>query len=589
MLMYKTGFDRNQLALFPTSLDDMIDKDSIVRIIDAFVDSIDFVKFNFKYSQPKSKGNRPFDPKDLTKLYLFGYNKKVRSSRSLMYFAKTNIECIWLLKGLTPDHRTISDFRKDNADNLKSIFYEFNLSLKELGSLSNIESQDGVKIIAVNSKEKNFTLNKVDDRIYRIKKHIDDYLNMVNFYDMVENVENLNDTDKVKKLIDNIDEFVNNDPSFNKEQYITELKNYIDKLDKFQNIQNTITKSGNTQISLTDKEAKLMKNNGKFNVCYNNQVLVDENHFVTDFLVTDEPADLGSITDISTNAKEIYNFDTLTNITDKGYNKREDMVSALENGIIPEVTPNKNQGDSYSLETVYEEHEITDEMINSLDSKDIQKCLRAGIVPNVYKDKITNVEIKEKTIVENDTTIIDDDVSEEELRDQAINNHCFTRHIKSNKVFCPMGETLRKKSSKKSSTRYCNKLACKNCKNPCCNSKYKTVDFKPGQNIVIPKNNNTLKKVRNKRTKKKIKIVCFDFNVNKDLIKKRMSLSELPHAMLKRWRDASYVLLKGKKKVTGECAIYYCSENILHAKNLLGADKLIEYFQNKKENILKIA
>ena len=588
--MYKTGFDRNQLVLFPPTLDDIIEKDSIVRVIDSFVESVNFKKFKFKYSQPSVKGNRPFDPKDLTKLYLFGYNKKVRSSRSLKYFAKTNIECIWLLKGLKPDHRTICDFRKNNADQLKLVFYEFNLSLKELKSLSNVQSQDGVKVIAVNSKERNYTLNKVDDRIQRIKNHIDDYLNMVDFYDNVEDsFANLSDTDKARKLIENIDEFVNNDPSFNKEEYVAELKKYISKFDEYQNIQNTIIESGDTQISLTDKESKLMKNNGKFNVCYNNQVIVDENHFVTDFSVTDEPADLGSITDISKNVKKIYGFETLTNITDKGYNKREDMVNALENGIFPEVTPVKKQDDTYSLETVYEENEITDEMVNSLESEDIKKCLRAGVVPNIYKDKISNVEIKEKTIVENDDVEIDDSVSEQELRDQAINNNCFTRHIKSDKVFCPMGEILRKKSVSKSGIRYCNKLACKNCKNPCCNSEYKTVDFKKGQSLVIPKNNTTLKVNKQKPVKKKIKVVCFEYKVNRDLINKRMSLSELPHAMLKRWRDAGYVLLKGKKKVTGECAIYYCSENILHAKNLIGVERLIEYFKNKKENLLKIA
>ena len=588
--MYKTGFDRNQLVLFPTALDDMIEKDSIVRVIDAFVDSVNFNEFKFKYSQPSVKGNRPFDPKDLTKLYLFGYNKKVRSSRSLNYFAKTNIECIWLLKGLKPDHRTISDFRKDNADKLKLIFYEFNLSLKELNSLSNTQSQDGVKVIAVNSKERNYTLNKVDDRIQRIKTHIDDYLNMVDFYDNIEDsFANLSDTDKARKLIENIDEFVNNDPSFNKEEYVAELKKYINKFDEYQNIQNTIIAKGDTQISLTDKESRLMKNNGKFNVCYNNQVIADENHFVTDFSVTDEPADLGSITDISKNVKKIYGFETLTNITDKGYNKREDMVNALENGIFPEVTPGKKQDDTYSLETVYEENEITDEMINSLESEDIKKCLRAGVIPNIYKDKISNVKIKEKNIVENGDIEIDDNVSEQELRDQAINNNCFTRHIKSDKVFCPMGEILRKKSVSKSGVRYCNKLACKNCKNPCCNSKYKTVDFKKGQSLVIPKNNTTLKITKQKPVKKKIKVVCFEYKIDRDLIQKRMSLSELPHAMLKRWRDASYVLLKGKKKVTGECAVYYCSENILHAKNLIGVERLIEYFKNKKENLLKIA
>ena len=69
--MYKSGFDRNQLALFPTSLQDLIDKDSIVWVIDAFVDSLDLVNFNFKYSSPSSLGNKPYNPKDLLKLYVF--------------------------------------------------------------------------------------------------------------------------------------------------------------------------------------------------------------------------------------------------------------------------------------------------------------------------------------------------------------------------------------------------------------------------------------------------------------------------------------------------------------------------------------
>ena len=90
--MYKSGFNRDQLALFPTSISDMIDKDSIVFVIDAFVDSLDLVSFNFKYAIPSTKGNRPYDPKDMLKLYLFGYKHKQRSSRTLAYFAKSNIE-----------------------------------------------------------------------------------------------------------------------------------------------------------------------------------------------------------------------------------------------------------------------------------------------------------------------------------------------------------------------------------------------------------------------------------------------------------------------------------------------------------------
>ena len=587
--MYKSGFDRNQLALFPTSLQDMIDKDSIVWVIDAFVDSLDLVNFNFKYSSPSSLGNKPYNPKDLLKLYLFGYNKKIRSSRSLMYFAKTNIECIWLINGLTPDFRTISDFRKDNKDNLKKVFYEFNLSLKDLGFISNINSQDGTKIKAVNSKDKNYTLNKVDDRIKKLRKHIEDYLDLMDCSDIIENkYDFINDLDNAKKLLDEIDISLKND-SIDKDVYISQLKNYINKLENYEDIQNNLVKNGKSQISLTDKEAKLMLNNGKFDVCYNNQVLVDENHFVTDFSVTDKPADLGTITDISSNAKDIYNFDIMTNITDKGYNKREDMMNALENGIIPEVTPDKGK-DSYILETEYEKNIITDEMIKSTNSNDIKTCLRSGVIPDVYKDVISDIEVKEVIITEDNNDTINDEATEEELRDMAINNYCFTRHFKSNKVFCPMGEVLRKKSVNRFGTRYCNKLACKNCKNPCCSSKYKTVDFAEGKNIIIPKNSKLVKS-KSKSKKKKVKVtkVIINFKVDKNIIKKRMTLSELPHAMLKHFRDASYTLLKGIEKVSGECSIYYCSENILHAKNLIGVDKLIQYFKNKNKNILKIA
>ena len=586
--MYKSGFDRNQLSFFPTSFDEWIDSDSIVRVIDAFVDSLDLVPFHFKFSQPSSKGNKPYNPKDLLKLFLFGYIKKVRSSRSLMYFSRTNIECIWLIHGITPDFRTISDFRKDNSDNLKSIFYEFNLSLKDLNCLSSVHSQDGVKIKAVNSKDKNFTLNKLDDRIKNIQNHIQDYLSMVDLNDSIEDAyEFMNDLDKAKKIMNEVDDALLHNSSIDKDKYISDLKSYIDKLENYQAIQQSLEKSGSSQISFTDKDSRLMRNNGKFDVCFNNQVLVDENHFVSDFQVTNEPADLGTITSVASNAKKVYSFDTITDITDKGYNKHEDMMDALENGVIPEVTPsNKNQTE-YLLETVYEDNEITEDIKNSVHPEDIKKCLRAGVIPSIYKDKITSIEVKDKTIFEFEEDNINDDATEEELREQAINNHCFVRHKQSDKVFCPMGETLRKKSVNKYGIRYCNKLACKNCKNPCCSSHYKTVDFKTGKNITYLKSQNSKIPRRKSKKKKIVKMVYLNFKIDLELIKKRMTLSELPHAMLKRWRDASYVLLKGKEKVTGECAIYYCAENILHAKNLIGVDKLVQYFKNKRENFLK--
>lgn len=588
--MYKTGLQRNQIALFPTYLEDLVEQDSIVRVIDAFVDSLELSRFDFKYSTPTKKGNRPYNPKDLLKLYLFGYNQKIRSSRKLMYQAKNNIECIWLLNSLTPDFRTISDFRKDNAKNLKKIFYEFNLSCKELDILSSVMSQDGTKIKAVNSKDNNFTLNKIDDRKKRIEEHIDSYLSFMDLNDEVESKENyIKDVDKLKNLLNNLDSIILNDPSKDKESLINELKHYIDKLEYYNSLEQTIISNNANQISLIDPEAKLMRDNGKFTVGYNNQVCVDSNHLVVDFEITDKPADLGTITDISSNIKKIYDFDTVTNITDKGYADRSDMMNALENGIIPEVTPMTKNQDGFELETDYVENEITDKMINSTKPSDIQKCLKAGVIPNVYKDNIKSIEVKDVAVFEN----VDNDetcnLSELELRDKSINDYCFTRHLPTDKVFCPMGEILRKKSKNKNGIRYCNKLACKNCKNPCCSSQYKTVEFKDNKVLIIPKNSNitTPQKRAKKRTKKIVKKVLITTKTNYDLINKRMTLSEHPHAQLKFWDDSKYLLLRGKEKATGEMALYYCAYNIRRAINILGSETLIAYFRNKYKDLSK--
>lgn len=95
MANFKKGIERNQLVLFPTFLDDMIDQNNDIRVIDAFVDSLDLNHLNFNYFSPKNKGNRPYNPKDMLKLFLLGYKQGIRSSRKLMYQAKNNIEYIW--------------------------------------------------------------------------------------------------------------------------------------------------------------------------------------------------------------------------------------------------------------------------------------------------------------------------------------------------------------------------------------------------------------------------------------------------------------------------------------------------------------
>ena len=122
---YVRGFDRDQMMM--TTWDSMVDPDSTARLIDAFVDSLDLSDFGVK--EMSREGRPPYDPKGLFKLYIYGSDNGIKSSRKLAKSCKVNVEVRWMLGGVEPDFRTISDFRKDNIDSLKKIFHEFNKRL----------------------------------------------------------------------------------------------------------------------------------------------------------------------------------------------------------------------------------------------------------------------------------------------------------------------------------------------------------------------------------------------------------------------------------------------------------------------------
>jgi len=121
-LAYVQGEDRYQITMFPDNIDDYVAKDNPVRVIDAFVQSLDVAALGFKYSNPNSLGRPAYDPKDMLKLYLYGYLNRIRSSRRLEAEAGRNLELIWLMRKLKPDFKTIADFRKDNKRPLKQVF-----------------------------------------------------------------------------------------------------------------------------------------------------------------------------------------------------------------------------------------------------------------------------------------------------------------------------------------------------------------------------------------------------------------------------------------------------------------------------------
>jgi transposase len=160
-MQYIKGTDRTQAVLFPQNLDDIIDEGNEVRIIDLFVESIDLAQFSFQVKS-SSEGRPPYHPKDLLKLYVYGYLNSVRSSRALERECKRNIEVMWLLQQLVPDHNTISNFRRDNEKAIRKVFRHTVSIAKQFDLIGGrLIAGDSTKLRAQNSKKNNFNENKI--------------------------------------------------------------------------------------------------------------------------------------------------------------------------------------------------------------------------------------------------------------------------------------------------------------------------------------------------------------------------------------------------------------------------------------------
>lgn len=151
--MLQPGQNRDQLEF--TSLDLLVSRDSIVRVVDAFVDILNLEKLGIKQKGKSKEGRPAFSNDMLLKLYLYGYLNRVRSSRRLAREAKTNMEAIWLVRGMTPCYKTIADFRKENGRGFRKVFRNLNKILRQQGLLQGSRvAVDGSKFRAQNSKKK---------------------------------------------------------------------------------------------------------------------------------------------------------------------------------------------------------------------------------------------------------------------------------------------------------------------------------------------------------------------------------------------------------------------------------------------------
>jgi transposase len=540
-MKYISGESRNQIVFLPDCIEDYVGKDNPVRVVDAFVNQLDMDELGFEKAKPNNTGRPPYDPRDLLKLYIYGYFNKIRSSRKLMQECTRNLEVMYLIGKLVPDFRTISDFRKNNPKALKNVFKEFvklcmklNLYQKELLSI------DGSKFRAQNSKDHCYNREVLEKKLANIELHINDYLTCLDKEDRSEIPLSESTQEQIELALQALME--------RKEKYV----GYLEKLEK----------SGEKQLLTTDPDARRMHSKDGFHCSYNVQTAVDGgSHLIAGYSV-DNKTDVGHLREVSDEAKELLDVQSIEVLADKGYDSNQDILDCLMNGTVANVGI-KEEKDERVFTIEYIENKIDEDTRKSTEPKNIQACLHAGILPECFEGKSVSVEFQK-----DDESVLS----------------CFTLNH-GGTVTCPMGETLSTARKKGKKTYYSSKAACRFCTNKCTQSKFKVVAFGPSTKYVPVRmnscNGHTLPlmpkevKLPNNFKKKSDKKVLIRMKHTDKMTTMRMSLSEHPFGTVKWYNFGHYVLCRGKEKVTAELGLAFLAYNLRRAINMVGVQKLI--------------
>jgi transposase len=324
MKRFIEGECRTQTTLLPERLDDYITDTNPVRIVDVFVDELDLCKLGFDGVEPAITGRPSYHPAILLKIYIYGYLNRIQSSRRLEKETQRNVELMWLVGRLTPDFKTIANFRKDNGKAIRSVCRQFIVLCQRLGLFSEaLVAIDGSKFKAVNNRDRNFTSAKLQRRMEEIESSINRYLTAL---DTADRQEPSVAKAKTERLQDKI----------------AALKEQMKAL---KDIEVQLNKTPDKQISLTDPDARSMKTRGTGIVGYNVQTAVDtKHHLIVTHEVTNVGIDRDQLTSMAKKARTAMDVQDLTVIADRGYFKSEEILACHETGITALVPKCKTSG-----------------------------------------------------------------------------------------------------------------------------------------------------------------------------------------------------------------------------------------------------
>lgn len=316
-MLHLTGTDRDQLSMFPFSMDDMVDQDNPVRIIDLFVNRFDLTTLGFSRAITAEEGRPPYHPSDLMKLYLYGYLNRIRSSRKLERECLRNIELIWLLKGLHPSFRTIAGFRSSHPVQIKNFFREFVAMIRGWDLIEGkLIAIDGSKFRAVNARKNNFNEKKLEAQLSYIDLKIDQYIGELENHDKQEHGDRKLDIAKIK----------------------LQIAKQQQRKKKYLALQEELKKSGQEQISTTDADARSMPiNHRQMDVSYNAQTAVDAKHSLIVHFENTNTNDRKALSGLAAEVKNIIHKESFQVLADKGYHNAEQLDRCAKNNIITYV------------------------------------------------------------------------------------------------------------------------------------------------------------------------------------------------------------------------------------------------------------
>lgn len=538
---YIQGADRNQVILLPDTLDDYVGGDNEVRAINAFIDSLDISLMGFK-ADPAKEGRPGYDPRDMLKLYMYGYLNHIRSSRRLQKEASRNVELMWLLRKVVPDFRCIADFRKDNAKSIREVFRAFVRLCNKAGMLSH-ESVviDGSKFRAVNADNKSYVSSNAKKVLLDVEEKISRYMKELDEADAAESRPGALTKEDIVGVLDYL------------ERRKAQLTEALEQM----------AGSGENHICTTDPESRLMKTRDGIRPSFNVQTAVEaKNHLIVHYDVTSECMDWHLLGDGINASKAALGVENLEGIADRGYSNDEEILQCLLNGDTPTTHPNKGEK-SRMFRFQKTDTEVTGEVVSYAEMK-----AQGGL---------------EKAPVE--------------VRREPPLHPYFERDIEKDIVICPMGQTLfyagpGHPNGKKDPCirRYHRLSACLKCPNKCTLHKRRIVSFKEGE---TRKEEAFYEKARENRivrkTSRRFKVITLSeeesswdewvilrFYPNQQHLRKRNTVVEHPYGTVKRWHGAGYLLTKGKQKAAAEMGLSFLAYNFRRVVNLLGVNGLME-------------